>query len=57
LSRSSSKLYQSLPVAVTPLRVTRGDDVTWDGWLLVTVLLTVLWVAVAVGLATIFRSQ
>jgi hypothetical protein len=57
LSRSSSKLYQSLPVAVTPLRMTRGDDVTWDGWLLVTVLLTVLWVAVAVGLATIFRSR
>jgi hypothetical protein len=57
LSRSSSKLYQSLPVAVTPLRVTRGDDVTWCGWLLVAVLLTVLWVAVAVGLATIFRSR
>jgi hypothetical protein len=36
--------------------MTRGNDVTWCGWLLVTVLLTVLWVAVVVGLATIFRS-
>jgi hypothetical protein len=36
--------------------MTRGDDVTWFGWLLVTVLLAVLWVAVAVGLATIFRA-
>jgi len=44
-------------VAVTPLRVTEGDGVTWDGWLLVTVLLTVLWVAVAVGLVAIFRSH